>query len=51
MHISPEVYLWFLFSPREILWCTGVLIFLLMILTAFSGHITMGTNEFRGATV
>lgn len=51
MHIFVEVYIWFLFSSRELLWVTGVIIFLLMILTAFLGYITLGSNEFRGATV
>ena len=38
-------------NSREYLWCTGVIILLLMILTAFLGYITSGTNEFWGATV
>jgi quinol-cytochrome oxidoreductase complex cytochrome b subunit len=39
MPISVEDYLWILFSSRELLWITGVIIFLLMILTAFLGYI------------
>lgn len=42
-------FLWFLFSSRELLWCSGVVIFLLMILTAFLGYITLGSNEFMGS--
>jgi ubiquinol-cytochrome c reductase cytochrome b subunit len=39
MHIYVEVYIWIVFGSRELLRITGVIIFLLMILTAFLGYI------------
>jgi len=40
------------FYPRRLLWCTGVLILLLMILTAFLGYILpWGQMSYWGATV
>lgn len=39
-------------SPRELVWCVGVIIFLLMILTAFIGYVLpWGQMSFWGATV
>lgn len=39
-------------SPRELLWCVGVVILLLMILTAFIGYVLpWGQMSFWGATV
>lgn len=39
-------------SPRELLWCVGVIILLLMIITAFIGYVLpWGQMSFWGATV
>ena len=39
-------------SPRKFLWCSGVLIFLLMMATAFMGYVLpWGQMSFWGATV
>ena len=39
-------------EPRELLWCSGVLIFLLMMGTAFTGYVLpWGQMSFWGATV
>jgi quinol-cytochrome oxidoreductase complex cytochrome b subunit len=47
-HTYLEDSLRLLLSAREALWCSGVVILLFMILTAFLGYITLGTNEFTG---
>lgn len=51
-HIFRGLYFGSYMLPREMLWCSGTLIFLLMMATAFMGYILpWGTMSFWGATV
>jgi len=48
-HIFRGLYYGSYMHPRQLLWCSGVLIFILMMATAFMGLcITLGPNEFLG---
>ncbi len=52
LHIFRGLYHASYSSPREFVWCVGVLIFLLMIVTAFIGYVLpWGQMSFWGATV
>ena len=51
-HILRGLYYGSYMTPRELLWCSGVLIFLLMMATAFLGYVLpWGQMSFWGATV
>jgi len=51
-HLFRGLYYGSYIMPRELLWCSGTLIFLLMMATAFMGYILpWGTMSFWGATV
>jgi len=51
-HIFRGIYFGSYTRPRELLWCSGVLIFLLMMATAFIGYVLpWGQMSFWGATV
>ena len=51
-HIFRGLYYGSYASPRELVWCLGVVILLLMILTAFIGYVLpWGQMSFWGATV
>ena len=51
-HIFRGLYYGSYMAPRELLWCSGVVIFLLMMATAFLGYVlTWGQMSFWGATV
>jgi ubiquinol-cytochrome c reductase cytochrome b subunit len=51
-HIFRSVYYGSYITPREHLWCSGVIIFLLMMATAFMGYVLpWGQMSFWGATV
>lgn len=51
-HIFRNLYYGSYMSPREHLWCSGVVIFLLMMATAFMGYVLpWGQMSFWGATV
>jgi len=51
-HIFRGLYYGSYITPREHLWCSGVLIFLLMMATAFMGYVLpWGQMSFWGATV
>jgi ubiquinol-cytochrome c reductase cytochrome b subunit len=51
-HIFRGLYYGSYLAPRELLWCSGVLIFLLMMATAFIGYVLpWGQMSFWGATV
>lgn len=51
-HIFRGLYFGSYIKPRELLWCSGVLIFLLMMATAFMGYVLpWGQMSFWGATV
>jgi ubiquinol-cytochrome c reductase cytochrome b subunit len=51
-HLFRGVYYGSYISPREYLWCSGVIIFLLMMATAFMGYVLpWGQMSFWGATV
>jgi quinol-cytochrome oxidoreductase complex cytochrome b subunit len=51
-HIFRGLYFGSYSRPRELLWCSGVLIFLLMMATAFIGYVLpWGQMSFWGATV
>jgi ubiquinol-cytochrome c reductase cytochrome b subunit len=51
-HIFRGLYYGSYMAPREHLWCSGVVIFLLMMATAFMGYVlTWGQMSFWGATV
>jgi len=51
-HIFRGLYYGSYMAPREHLWCSGVLIFLLMMATAFMGYVLpWGQMSFWGATV
>lgn len=52
LHMFRGLYYGSYASPREFVWCIGVVIFLLMILTAFIGYVLpWGQMSFWGATV
>lgn len=52
IHIFRGLYYGSYMYPRELLWCVGVVIFLLMILTAFLGYVLpWGQMSFWAATV
>ena len=52
MHIFRGLYYGSYMYPREALWCTGVLILLIMILTAFMGYVLpWGQMSYWAATV
>jgi ubiquinol-cytochrome c reductase cytochrome b subunit len=52
MHMFRGLYYGSYASPREFVWCIGVVILLLMILTAFIGYVLpWGQMSFWGATV
>ena len=52
IHIARGLYYGSYMSPREHLWCSGVLIFVLMMATAFIGYVLpWGQMSFWGATV
>ena len=51
-HIFRGLYYGSYMTPREHLWCSGVIIFLLMMATAFMGYVLpWGQMSFWGATV
>lgn len=51
-HIGRGLYYGSYIHPRAILWCSGVIIFLLMMATAFMGYVLpWGQMSFWGATV
>jgi ubiquinol-cytochrome c reductase cytochrome b subunit len=51
-HIFRGLYFGSYIRPRELLWCSGVIIFLLMMATAFIGYVLpWGQMSFWGATV
>jgi ubiquinol-cytochrome c reductase cytochrome b subunit len=51
-HLFRGLYYGSYMSPREHLWCSGVIIFLLMMATAFMGYVLpWGQMSFWGATV
>lgn len=51
-HMFRSLYYGSYSSPREFVWCSGVVIFLLMIVTAFIGYVLpWGQMSFWGATV
>lgn len=51
-HICRGLYYGSYMKPRELLWCSGVLIFFLMMGTAFTGYVLpWGQMSFWGATV
>lgn len=52
IHIGRGLYYGSYLHPRQLLWCSGVIIFLLTILTAFLGYVLpWGQMSFWGATV
>lgn len=52
VHIFRGLYYGSYITPRESLWCSGVLIFILMMATAFMGYVLpWGQMSFWGATV
>nr|YP_009047396.1 cytochrome b [Callicladium imponens]AGN74148.1 cytochrome b [Callicladium imponens]AHI16086.1 apocytochrome b [Callicladium imponens] len=52
LHIFRGLYYGSYSSPRELVWCLGVVILLLMIITAFIGYVPpWGQMSFWGATV
>ena len=52
IHIARGLYYGSYMAPREHLWCSGVLIFVLMMATAFMGYVLpWGQMSFWGATV
>ena len=52
LHMFKGLYYGSYASPRELLWCVGVVILLLMIITAFIGYVLpWGQMSFWGATV
>lgn len=51
-HIFRGLYYGSYMHPRELLWCSGVIIFILMMATAFMGYVLpWGQMSFWGATV
>lgn len=52
IHMFRGLYYGSYASPRELVWCVGVVIYLLMVLTAFIGYVLpWGQMSFWGATV
>lgn len=52
VHIFRGLYYGSYITPREALWCSGVIIFILMMATAFMGYVLpWGQMSFWGATV
>nr|YP_010394382.1 apocytochrome b [Phytophthora lateralis]DAZ88390.1 TPA_asm: apocytochrome b [Phytophthora lateralis] len=52
VHIFRGLYYGSYITPREALWCSGVIIFILMMATAFMGYVLpWGQMSFGGATV
>jgi len=52
VHIFRGLYYGSYITPREYLWCSGVIIFILMMATAFMGYVLpWGQMSFWGATV
>lgn len=52
VHIFRGLYYGSYITPREVLWCSGVIIFILMMATAFMGYVLpWGQMSFWGATV
>jgi ubiquinol-cytochrome c reductase cytochrome b subunit len=52
IHIFRGLYFGSYMSPRGVLWCSGVIVFLLMMATAFIGYVLpWGQMSFWGATV
>ena len=52
LHIFRNLYYSSYSTPRELVWCLGVVILLLMIITAFIGYVLpWGQMSFWGATV
>lgn len=52
VHIFRGLYYGSYMTPREALWCSGVIIFILMMATAFMGYVLpWGQMSFWGATV
>lgn len=52
IHMFRGLYFGSYASPRELVWCIGVIIYLLMVLTAFIGYVLpWGQMSFWGATV
>jgi quinol-cytochrome oxidoreductase complex cytochrome b subunit len=52
IHIFRGLYYGSFMNPREYLWCSGVLLFILMMATAFIGYVLpWGQMSFWGATV
>ena len=52
LHIFRGLYYGSYIKPRETLWCSGVLLFILMMATAFTGYVLpWGQMSFWGATV
>lgn len=52
IHIGRGLYYGSYLYPRQLLWCSGVIIFLLTIITAFLGYVLpWGQMSFWGATV
>ena len=52
IHIAKGLYYGSYLYPRQLLWCSGVIIFLLTIATAFMGYVLpWGQMSFWGATV
>ena len=52
VHMFRGLYYGSYASPRELVWCVGVVIYLLMVLTAFIGYVLpWGQMSFWGATV
>lgn len=51
-HLLRGIYYGSFIYPRRLLWCTGVIILLLMIITAFLGYVLpWGQMSYRAATV
>lgn len=51
-HIFRGLYYGSYMTPRELLWCSGVVLFILMMATAFTGYVLpWGQMSFWGATV
>jgi len=52
IHIARGLYYGSYMSPKELPWCVGVVIFILMMATAFMGYVLpWGQMSFWGATV
>merc|ERR1712045_166120 len=48
-HIFRGLYYGSYMQPRQLLWCSGVVIFILMMGVAFMGYVALGSNEFLGS--